>query len=236
MDLHVEATGPETTPGLRPDPFRPSEYTGLLLEAVQQLPAPGPDSDAAEIGVGSGVVLASLGQRGFTRLHGVDSNPEALRATAALLDGLGLGGRARLAAGSVWQPFAGQRFDVVAANLPQFPSDLPTDADRSPSWGTGGADGRRVMDPFIAGLSAHLKPGGVALITHSTIVGTARTQAMLAAQGLRCAAVLAAQVLLRPDKADLLPASSWARGRALGLLQLGPYRFIEVHILRIAAA
>ena len=232
MDVMAELAA--ATP--RVDPFRPSEYTGLLLEAVQQIPFLPADAAAAEIGVGSGVVLASIGLRGAAALRGVDCDPDAIRAATALMERTGLADRARLSLGDVWKPLPGERFDLIVANLPQFPSNQPTDADRSPCWGTGGRDGRRLMDPFLAGLGAHLRPGGMALITHSTIVGLARTRDVLAEQGLHCTSLIATQVLLQPGKAALLPPEAWAAGREAGLLEIGSYRYIEAHILRIAAA
>ena len=231
----IRVTITEASGDASADPFLPSEYTGLLLQAIRHLPDPPADSRAVEIGIGSGVVLASLALRGVSRLHGVDTQPAAIRAASALLDRLGLAGRATLRVGDVWEALDGERFDLVVANLPQFPSLQPADPGRVASWATGGADGRQVMDPFLAGLGAHLRPGGVALITHSTLIGLARTQAMLAAQGLASTTVLASQVLLSPRKAALLPTESYTRKDELGLLEVGPYRFIEAQVLRITA-
>lgn len=216
------------------DPFLPSEYTGLLLQAIRELPDPLPDSQAAEIGVGSGVVMASLALRGVGEVHGVDCQPAAIRAAASLLHRLNLSGRATLSLGSVWEPLQGRQFDLVVANLPQFPTDQPVDPARDPSWATGGPSGRRVMDPFLAGLGAHLRPGGIALITHSSIVGLTRTREMLASQGLGFTSLMATQVLMAPAKAALLPPETWARANEFGLLAAGPYRFLEAHVLRIA--
>lgn len=227
MEGSIEATGFD--PWV--DPFLPSEYTGLLLQAIRHLPDPPADSQAADIGVGSGVLLASLALRGIGRVHGVDSQPAAIRATASLLGRLGLAGRATLSLGNVWETLEGERFDLVVANLPQYPSDRAADPHRIASWSAGGPDGRRVMDPFLAGLGAHLRPGGIALITHSTLIGLARTRAILADQGLGCTALLASQVLLPPHKAALLPPEAWGQP---GLLEVGPYRFIEAQVLRIA--
>lgn len=231
MDGWDQATGV----GLSSDPFMPSEYTGMLLQAIRMLPDPPPDSDAAEIGIGSGVLLASLALRGFGRLRGVDTHPAAIRAADKLLGQLGFAGRVGLSLGNVWEPLDGERFDLVVANLPQFPTDRPVDSGRIPSWATGGEDGRQVMDPFLAGLGDHLRPGGIALITHSTIVGLARSRAMLAAQGLGCTSLIATQVLMPPRKAAMLAPESWSRAKELGLFAVGPYRFIEAHVLRIAA-
>ncbi len=220
--------------GQSADPFMPSEYTGMLLQAIKCLPDPLPGSEAAEIGIGSGVLLASLALRGISGLRGVDSHPAAIRAAEALLGRLALAARTRLSLGSIWEPLAGERFDLVVANLPQFPTDQPVDARRIASWATGGPDGRQVMDPFLAGLGDHLRPGGTALITHSTIIGLARTRAMLAEQGLGCTSLIASHVLMQPGKAALLPPETWARAEECGLLAVGPYRFIEAHVLRIA--
>ncbi len=220
--------------GQSADPFMPSEYTGMLLQAIRCLPDPPADCEAAEIGVGSGVLLASLALRGIGRLRGTDTHPAAIRAAETLLDGMHLAGRIELSLGSVWEPLEGERFDLVVANLPQFPTDRPVDADRVASWATGGPDGRRVLDPFLAGLGDHLRPGGIALITHSTIAGLARTRAMLTEQGLGCTSLITTQVLMAPPKAALLPPETWARADDLGLAAVGPYRFIEAHVLRIA--
>lgn len=230
MDGWDKATGA----GQAADPFLPSEYTGLLLQAIRLLPNLSPDSHVAEIGVGSGVVLAALGQRGAGRLRGVDSQAGAIEATWALLRRLAVADRAELSLGSVWETLDGERFDLVVANLPQFPTDEPVDPDRIACWATGGADGRRIMDPFLAGLGAHLRPGGMALITHSTIIGLARTRAILAAHGLGFTSLMSTQVLMQPRKWALLAADAWARADELGLLAVGPYRFLEAHVLRIA--
>lgn len=231
MDGWDKATGA----GHTADPFLPSEYTGLLLQAVRQLPDPSPDHHAVEIGVGSGVVLASLGLRGFGRLRGVDSHPSAVHATGSLLRRLALDDRAEVTVGSVWDSLDNERFDLVVANLPQFPTEEPVDAGRIASWATGGADGRRIMDPFLAGLGAHLRPGGIALITHSTVIGLARTRAILGAQGLGYTSLMATQVMMQPRKWALLGPACWSRADELGLTAVGPYRFLEAHVLRIGA-
>ena len=64
----------------------------------------------------------------------------------------------------------GAAFDVVAANLPQFAAEAPAYPEHSPYWSSAGADGRRLMDPFLAGLGAHLAPGGWVLFSIATFL------------------------------------------------------------------
>jgi release factor glutamine methyltransferase len=214
-------------------PFRPSEYTGLLLQAVQDLLAVRCAGSVLEMGVGSGVVLAAMGKLGARRLRGVDIDPDAVAATNRLLRGLSLADRARISRGYLWDAVGRERFEIIAANLPQFPTTAVSDPDRGRFWGAGGADGRAVMDPFLEGLAAHMESTGVALITHSTIVDVAATSAVLARHGLVAERKLAAQVRLAPDKAALLDPALWERFAGRGLLLLGACAFIEAQVLEI---
>ena len=214
-----------------PDPFRPSPHTGLLLATLAG--ARFPLGDGLDMGVGSGAVLAALGQAGVARLTGVDMDPDALAAARALLASEGLGDRARLLHGSLWDPLAGAAFDVVAANLPQFAAEAPADPEHSPYWSSAGADGRRLMDPFLAGLGAHLAPGGAAFVAHNVFLGRDRSEAIVAAQGLSCRAAAATWVLLHPAKAAMLDPGIRRAGAAAGLRRVGGYEFAAVEVLEI---
>src|SRR5436189_6339893 len=60
--------------------------------------------------------------------------------------------------------------DVCSSDLPQFPTMCGGFADRLPSWSSGGPDGRSLLDSLLKGLTAHLAPGGRAIITHNAFV------------------------------------------------------------------
>jgi release factor glutamine methyltransferase len=186
-----------------------------------------------DMGIGSGAVLAVLGQIGVRHLIGVDIDPDALDATASLLRTQDMTDRATLWQGSLWEPLEGQRFDVIASNLPQFAADEPADPDHSPYWSSAGDDGRRFLDPFLAGLDRHLQPDGVALITHNVFLGADRTAALLQQDGLTCRVVSETSVLLNPRKAAMLNPVLRARGPACGIHRVGHYDFIDVQILEI---
>ncbi len=218
------------------DPFRPSDHTGLLMHALRA-GAPGyRRGSGLDMGVGSGVLLAALGELGVQRLVGVDIEPAALHSTATLLRAMHLLERATLLRGSLWEPVGAARFDIVLANLPHFAATEPSDPERSPHWSMGGADGRRLLDPFLAGLKAHLAENGVALITHNAFVGVDRTEAILLEHGLVSRGVLATTVPLHPVKTALLEAAVRARFNGAGICRLGPYEFADVQILEIRRA
>lgn len=231
----MDAAGPPDTAGSK-DPFRPSDYTGLLMHALRLRAPEFGRGSGLDMGVGSGVLLGTLGLLGVERLVGVDIDPAAIRATEALLRGMGLRDRARLLRGSLWEPVGGEKFDVVVANLPHFAATEPSDPDRSPYWSMGGADGRRLLDPFLAGLGTHLKEHGAAFITHNAFVGRPNTDAMLAAQGLAAHAVLSTTVPLHPAKTVLLQPEVRERYTGAGLSHVGPYEFADVQILEIRRA
>jgi hypothetical protein len=54
-----------------------------------------------------------------------------------------------------------RKFDLIAANLPHFPMQAVSFGSRTPSWGCGGLDGRRFLDPFLKGLQDHLDRDGL---------------------------------------------------------------------------
>jgi release factor glutamine methyltransferase len=224
--------GPQEATGDR-DPFRPSDYAGMVIHAVRSRLGSFGLGSGLDMGVGSGVLLATLGLLGVGRLVGVDIDPAAIQATERLLHGMGLLDRAQLLHGSLWEPVGDERFDVVVANLPHFAATEPSDPDHSPHWSMGGADGRRQLDPFLAGLGTHLQDDGVAFITHNAFVGLADTQAALAAQNLTGQSILSTTVSLHPTKTALLEPEVRARYLDDGITRIGPYEFADVHILEI---
>jgi len=215
------------------DLFRPSDYTGLLMHAVRKRAPTLCRGSGLDMGVGSGVLLATLGLLDVEQLCGVDIDPAAIEATRGLLLSTGLLERTRLLQGSLWEPVGDERFDIVVANLPHFAATKPSDPDHTPFWSMGGADGRRLLDPFLAGLGDHLTEAGVALITHNSFVGVHRTQAMAADQGLTTQCVLSTTVALHPHKSVLLETAVREKYIGAGISQLGPYEFADVQIIEI---
>ena len=211
------------------DIFRPSEYTAALL---RHLRLRGPCAGRVlEIGTGSGVVLAALARDGASHLVGVDLEPDAVSRTRMLLRSLGVM-HASVRLGSLWQPVAGELFDLVVFNPPQSPVLGRMDDGRLPTWSHAGQDGRHVVDPFLRGLGRHLRPGGVAVMTHSGLIGMERSAELLRPQGLGIRVAQTVCMPLPPCKLQALPPDVLERslGRSLSI---GPYVFVDFHIVEI---
>jgi release factor glutamine methyltransferase len=215
------------------DPFLPSVYTGLIVQALQQRAAIFNKGTALDIGVGSGVLLMALAALGVRRLTGMDIDPDAIRRAAKLLGAAGLADRTELLTGSMWDGLDGRTFDVITANLPAFPAAGPCDPDRAAQWSCGGTDGRRFMDPFITGLSRHLAPGGTAFVAHNVCLGRTRTDSLLHDHGLIEAVLLRTSIPLDPRKSAFMTPAIRKGGPGTGILRFGSYEFMDVEVLEI---
>ena len=103
--------------------LRPSEYTAALIQVLQAKAASVRGAKVLEIGSGSGVVLAALGELGAASLCGIDIEEDAVESGMLLLAELGHGETAELYLGDMWSPVASRRFDLIVANLPHFPME-----------------------------------------------------------------------------------------------------------------
>ena len=213
---------------------RPSEYTAALIQALQARASHVRGAAALEIGSGSGVVLATLGNLGAASLCGIDIEEDAVSSGMLLLAELGHGGVTELYLGDMWSPVAGRRFDLIVANLPHFPMPHSEVPGRRPTWSGGGADGRALLDPFLEGLTGHLAADGRALITHNAFIGLDHTRDVLRRHGLEQRIVITTLVYIDEEKLRrMTPAVLEAEdGRTLHCY--GPYAFGEMHVIEIA--
>lgn len=216
-----------------PDPFAPSAYTAQLLQVarchVQRVGA----ERVFEVGLGSGVILAALLQAGAVRGGGVDIEPTAVEATRRLLIAEGLAERAEVQVGELWSTSGESRYDLVVANLPHFAAEQADDGVHLPSWGSGGADGRRWVDPFLVGLARHLAPGGLALMTHNDFIDLDRTQALLQPLGLAARVVRAASAVVSPAKLAGMTPGVRSRHQGRSIHVVGAYAFVDFDIVAI---
>ena len=215
------------------DPFAPSDYTAQLLQVARRLLRERRPDRVFEVGLGSGVVLASLLQAGAGGGGGVDIEPAAVEATRRLLESLGLGAQAQVDQGALWSTSGERRYDLIVANLPHFAAERAEDGVHLPSWGSGGADGRRWVDPFLEGLARHLAPQGRALMTHNTFIGLERTQDLLQSLGLVGQVVQSASTVVSPVKLARMTPAVRARHEGRSIHVVGPYAFVDYDILAI---
>ncbi|MBA3998697.1 MAG: methyltransferase [Candidatus Accumulibacter sp.] len=127
------------------------EYVGLVAGAP--LPAALADSSLAfDIGTGTGVLAAVLARRGIARVLATDQDPRALACARANIDRLGLGGQVEAVQADL---FPAERAPLVVCNppwVPARPSSPVEYAVYDPE--------SRMLRGFLAGLAAHLAPGG----------------------------------------------------------------------------
>jgi release factor glutamine methyltransferase len=213
--------------------LRPSEYTAMLMQVLRRRGAWINGADVLEIGSGSGVVLAVMGDMGAASLCGVDIEIEAIQAGRALVSEVGYGGRAEFVRGDMWQPLAGRRFDLIAANLPHFPMVCADFHGRLPSWSFGGPDGRLLLDRFLKGLRTHLTRGGRAIITHNAFVNLALSQAIVEEAGLSLRVAETVLVHIPSEKAELMTRAILHMEQGRSIHCHGPYTFGDLHIVEI---
>ena len=130
-----------------------SPLRGEYLELIAQAPLPsGAQSLAFDIGTGTGVIAALLARRGVQQVVATDLDPRAIACATENVARLGVAKQVRVVAADM---FPEGRAALVACNPPWVPT--PANA----------AIERAVYDPdsamlraFLAGLAAHLAPGG----------------------------------------------------------------------------
>jgi methylase of polypeptide subunit release factors len=213
--------------------LRPSEYTAALIETLIGMRRFVRGATVLDVGSGSGVVLAALAGLGAATLCGIDNEDRAIRTGEIILESVGAG--AELHRGDLWEPVAGRRFDLIVANLPHFPTETCEFPGRLPSWSDGGRDGRRLLDPFLAGLAAHLTPSGRAVITHNGFVGLAATRRSLARSGLRAQIRRTIMLALPSEKLRVMTDDIRCREEGRSILSLGAYTFARMYVLDISA-
>ena len=144
-----------------PSVFNPKvPRTGEFLAAQIDSQLVGSETEVLDMGTGSGV-CAVIAARRARRVVAVDLNPEAVRCAGinALLNHLEH--KVDVRHGDLFGPVRAERFDIILFN-PPFLLGTPHD-DRDRAWRS-----NDVAERFAAGVGAHLKPDGFALVLLST--------------------------------------------------------------------
>lgn len=139
-----------------PKRLRTGEFFASRIDAALI----GPQAEVLDLGTGSGV-CAVFAAAHAQRVVAVDINAAAVRCARvnALLNRLE--DKIEVRHGDLFQPVAGQRFDLILFNPPFLPGE-PRD-DRERAWRSNG-----VAERFADGLNGHLKRAGSALLLLST--------------------------------------------------------------------
>jgi release factor glutamine methyltransferase len=213
--------------------FRPSDYTASLLRVLLLRHEWVRGARVLDVGCGSGVLLAAAGALGAAAVCGVDIEADAVAASAQLLGTLDLEGKVETHHGDLFEPVRGRRFDLILANLPHFPM-RPAQVDgRLPSWSSGGADGRVLLDRFIADINDHLALDGRAVVAHNAFVDVEVTRTAAGRQGLQVRVVDTVMVPLPRAKLTRMTPAILRRESGRSIHRFGTYAFGKVHVLAI---
>jgi hypothetical protein len=159
------------------------EYVDLVARAPLPAACQGADGLAFDIGTGSGVLAALLARRGVARVVATDLEPRALACAAHNLQRLGLAPRITLQQADLYPE---GRAGLVVCNPPWLPARPGTPIERGVY-----DEGGRMLAGFLAGLPAHLLPGGEGwlilsdLAEHLGLRSRAALMAMLDEAGLQ---------------------------------------------------
>jgi release factor glutamine methyltransferase len=197
----------------------------MLAEALRREPLAG--ARVLDVCTGSGLLAITAALEGA---HATAVDVSRRATLCAALNARLNGTRLRALRGDLFDPVRGERFHAIVANPPYLPAaddELPPRGQRR-AWDAG-RDGRAILDRLCADAPAHLEPGGMLLLVHSSLCDTGATVRALVGAGLRTEVVARHRGALGP----LLRARA-RQLEARGLLAAGE-REEEVVIVRAAA-
>jgi release factor glutamine methyltransferase len=167
-----------TLPGV----FKPRSDTWMLAGVLTAVMPAG--ARVLDLCTGSGALAVTAAAHGAGEVVAVDVSRRALLSVRA--NALLRRVRVRAVRGDLFGAVgADERFDVIVSNPPYVPDstdELPARGARR-AWDAG-RDGRVLLDRICREAAAHLRPGGVLLLVHSSVIGEQDTLRTLRASGL----------------------------------------------------
>jgi release factor glutamine methyltransferase len=113
-----------------------------------------------DVGTGSGLLAISAALAGAGHVTAVDLNPAAVLAARLNASLYGLAGKVIVAQGDMFEPFRGERFDLVVCNPPYLKGEPTSPGTLAYMAG----DDFRWLRRFARQAAGHLAPGGRCLL------------------------------------------------------------------------
>ncbi|MGC8850663.1 MAG: HemK2/MTQ2 family protein methyltransferase [Candidatus Micrarchaeia archaeon] len=163
-----------------PQVYFPREDSELLARAA----ANHAFGKVLDMGCGTGIVgINATRNPAVTEIVFADCNLEAVKCAKENAKANGVR-RARFVKTNLFSALEKEEFDCICFNPPYLPSD-PEDCSPTElklAW-DGGADGRSVIDLFLAQFPEHLKENGVLLLVDCSLNDSKKTEQALSRQG-----------------------------------------------------
>lgn len=166
------------------------EFWGLPLTVDASVLVPRPDTETVvevarglrsdraaacrvlDLCTGSGAIAIALAKElPAATIVATDISEAAVTIARKNAERNGVAERVDVRVGNLWQPVAGERFDLITANPPYIASavipTLAAEVRREPLIALdGGADGLGFYDRICAAAREHLEPGGALVVEH----------------------------------------------------------------------
>lgn len=166
------------------------EFWGLPFYVDENVLVPRPDTETVievvrtlrgdrkapcrvlDLCTGSGAIAVALAKElPAARIIATDVSPAAVAIAKRNVERNGFADRVEVREGDLWEPVAGEKFDVIASNPPYIASavipTLSAEVKREPVLALdGGADGMAFYDRICAAARIHLEPGGALVVEH----------------------------------------------------------------------
>ena len=151
----------------------PRPDTETVIEVARALrPDPAAPCRVLDLCTGSGAIAVSLAKElPGAHVIATEVSPEAAAIARRNAERNGVADRVEIRVGDLFEPVAGERFDLIAANPPYIATaviaTLAPEVRREPLLALdGGPDGLRFYDRICAAARLHLLPGGAIVLEH----------------------------------------------------------------------
>ncbi|MEW6222550.1 MAG: HemK2/MTQ2 family protein methyltransferase [Candidatus Hadarchaeota archaeon] len=164
---------------VHPEVYEPADDTLILAKNLETQAG----EKVLELGTGCGM-LAIMAAKGGAKTVATDINPSAIECARGNAAAHGVADRIDFRLGDLFEPVAGERFDLILFNPPYLPvgpgEEIGGRLDRA--W-EAGPDGRLVIDRFLRELPDHLEKNGRAMFVQSSLSNIFKTLEVLKEMG-----------------------------------------------------
>lgn len=145
--------------------FAPSSTSRVLGDAMTI----GAGDTVLDAGCGSGVLSFAAARLGAARVVGCDVSEAAVRCATSNAQRLGLSDVTEFRCGSLFEPVADVRADVVIADVSGIPDAIARTSGWFPDGHGGGPTGAELPVAMLADIKDHLTPRGSVFLPTGTI-------------------------------------------------------------------